>query len=94
MFTVHTGSRSALFSATDPQVPEYCEFLKADNWPVCPFISPDCHPANPSEEAHNIETSHKVWEKTLEMIGLPTDAVERHLEGDDIKCRYGAQQEL
>ncbi|KAK9204888.1 hypothetical protein WN943_015153 [Citrus x changshan-huyou] len=89
----YSGSRSTLFSATDPQMPEYCELLKADDWPVCAFISQDCRPANPSEEAHNIETSYKVWEKTLDLVGLPLDAVERLVEGDEVKCRYGAQEE-
>lgn len=89
IFSAQEGSRSALFSATDPQIPEYCELLKSDDWPVCAFISQDCRPTNPSEEAHNIETSHKLWEKTLEMIGLPADAVERLIEGEEITCRYG-----
>ncbi|KAL5749265.1 hypothetical protein ACOSP7_023868 [Xanthoceras sorbifolium] len=93
IFSPQEGSRSTLFSATDPQIPEYCELLKADDWPACPFISQECRPTNPSEEAHNIETSYKVWEKTLEMTGLPSDAVERFLEGEEVKCRYGAQQE-
>ncbi|TYJ26640.1 hypothetical protein E1A91_A07G134300v1 [Gossypium mustelinum] len=87
------GSRSALFSATDPQIPEYCELLKADEWPVCAFISQDCRPTNPSEEAHSVETSFEVWEKTLEMIGLPSDAVERLIEGKEVKCRYGTQND-
>ncbi|CAK7327899.1 unnamed protein product [Dovyalis caffra] len=77
------GSRSTLFSATDPQIPEYCELLKSDDWPVCAFISQDCRPTNPSEEAHNIDTSYEVWEKTLEMIGLPSDAVEKLMEGEE-----------
>ncbi|KAK2655562.1 hypothetical protein Ddye_008614 [Dipteronia dyeriana] len=92
IFSPQEGSRSTLFSATDPQIPEYCELLKADDWPVCAFISQECRPTNASEEAHNIETSYKVWEKTLEMTGLPSYAVERFLEGDEVKCRYGAQQ--
>uniref|UniRef100_A0A7N0TSN4 Uncharacterized protein n=1 Tax=Kalanchoe fedtschenkoi TaxID=63787 RepID=A0A7N0TSN4_KALFE len=83
------GARSALFAATDPQIQEYCEMLKADEWPTCAFISHDCRPTNPSEEAHNLETSFKVWEKTLELIGLPSDAVERLIEGEEVKCRYG-----
>ncbi|GJX33055.1 dehydrogenase/reductase SDR family member FEY-like protein [Tanacetum coccineum] len=87
-----TGSRSSLFAATDPQIPEYCELLKTDEWPVSAFISQDCRPTNPSEEAHNLETSYKVWEKTLQMIGLPSDAVEKLLEGEDISCKFGAQQ--
>ncbi|KAG6745683.1 hypothetical protein POTOM_050184 [Populus tomentosa] len=87
------GSRSALFSATDPQIPEYCELLKSDDWPVCAFISQDCRPTNPSEEAHNIDTAYKVWEKTLEMIGLPSDAIEKLIEGEEVRCRYGERQE-
>lgn len=90
MYAATAGSRSALFAATDPQVPEYCELLKADEWPVCAFISQECHPTNPSEEAHNLETSYKVWEKTLEMIGLPLDTVEKLIEGEEVKCRYGS----
>ncbi|KAK0586622.1 hypothetical protein LWI29_009826 [Acer saccharum] len=93
IFSPQEGSRSTLFSATDPQIPEYCELLKADDWPVCAFISQECRPTNASEEAHNIETSYKVWEKTLEMTGLPSDSVERFLEGEEVKCRYGGQQE-
>lgn len=93
IFSPQEGSRSTLFSATDPQMPEYCELLKADDWPVCAFISQDCRPTNPSEEAHNIETSYKVWEKTLELVGLPLDAVERLVEGEEVKCRYGVQEE-
>ncbi|XP_027358455.1 dehydrogenase/reductase SDR family member FEY-like [Abrus precatorius] len=92
IFSAQEGSRSTLFAATDPQVPEYCEMLKADEWPVCAYISQDCRPANPSEEAHNIQTSYEVWEKTLEMIGLPSDAVERLIEGEEVKCRYGQEQ--
>ncbi|GAV85024.1 adh_short domain-containing protein [Cephalotus follicularis] len=90
IFSAQEGSRSAIFSATDPQVPEYCELLKADEWLACAYISQDCRPTNPSEEAHNIETSHEVWEKTLEMVGLPADAVERLIEGEEVTCKYGA----
>ncbi|KAF5730384.1 hypothetical protein HS088_TW20G00757 [Tripterygium wilfordii] len=93
VFSPQEGSRSALFASTDPQVPEYCELLKSDEWPVCAFISQDCRPTNPSEEAHNIKTCYEVWEKTLEMVGLPLDVVERLLEGEEIKCRYGVSEE-
>ncbi|XP_058194750.1 dehydrogenase/reductase SDR family member FEY-like [Rhododendron vialii] len=89
IFNAQEGSRSALFAATDPQVPEYCEMLKADEWPVCAFISQDCRPTNASEEAHNVQTSQKVWEKTLEMVGLPSEAVERLIQGEQVECRYG-----
>lgn len=93
IFNAQEGSRSALFSATDPQIPEYCELLKSDDWPVCAFISQDCRPTNPSEEAHNIDTAYEVWEKTLEMIGLPSDAIEKLIEGEEVRCRYGERQE-
>ncbi|KAL3512429.1 hypothetical protein ACH5RR_025146 [Cinchona calisaya] len=92
-FSAEEGSRSSLFAATDPQVPEYCEMLKADDWPVSAFISVDCRPTNPSEEAHNVETAYRVWEKTLELIGLPSDAVERLIEGEEVGCKYGASDE-
>jgi hypothetical protein len=92
-FCYDAGSRSTLFAATDPQISEYCELLKSDEWPVCAYISYDCRPANPSEEAHNLETSFEVWEKTLEMTGLPSDSVDRFLEGEEVKCRYGQEQQ-
>ncbi|KAL3529420.1 hypothetical protein ACH5RR_008742 [Cinchona calisaya] len=93
IFSAEEGSRSAVFAATDPQVPEYCEMLKADEWPVSAFLSQDCRPTNPSEESHNVETAYRVWEKTLELIGLPLDAVERFIEGEEVDCRYGASKE-
>nr|GEY92844.1 hypothetical protein [Tanacetum cinerariifolium] len=90
-FTSLVGSRSSLFAAINPQIPEYCELLKTHKWPVSTFISKDCQPINPSEEAHNLETSYRVWEKTLQMIGLPLDAVEKLLEGEDISCKFRVQ---
>lgn len=48
---------------------------------------------NASEEAHNVETSQKVWEKTFEMIGLPADALEKLLEGEEVQCKYGLNDE-
>lgn len=93
IFNAQEGSRSSLFAATDPQVPDYCATLKADDWPVCAFISHDCHPMNASEEAHNTATSARVWEKTLELIGLPSDAVERLLEGEDVQCRFRLKED-
>ncbi|KAJ6837295.1 retinol dehydrogenase 12-like [Iris pallida] len=92
IFNAKEGSRSTLFAATDPQVPEYCGVLKADEWPVCPYISFDCRPMNASEEAHNLETSREVWEKTLDMLGLPSDALEKLIEGEQIQCKYGSER--
>ncbi|BBH04236.1 NAD(P)-binding Rossmann-fold superfamily protein [Prunus dulcis] len=83
IFSAQEGSRSALFAATDPQRMTG-QFVH--------FISQDCRPTNPSEEAHNVETSHEVWEKTFEMIGLPSDAVERLIEGEEVACRYGGHK--
>ncbi|XP_051133228.1 dehydrogenase/reductase SDR family member FEY-like [Andrographis paniculata] len=90
IFSPEEGSRSALFAATDPQIVDYCDSLRADNWPVCAFINHDCRPANPSEEAHNAETAYRVWDKTLELIGLPADAIEKLIEGEEVKCKFGA----
>ncbi|CAN6463456.1 unnamed protein product [Victoria cruziana] len=87
LFSPQEGARSTLFTATDPQVPEYCSLLKADEWPVCAYISVDCRPTNASEEAHNLETSKRVYEKTMELVGLPPDAVEKLLEGEEIPTR-------
>ncbi|KAK9115616.1 hypothetical protein Sjap_014563 [Stephania japonica] len=89
----YSSARSALFAATDPQVPEYCALLKSDEWPVCAILSHDCRPTNASEEAHNVPTSIKVWEKTLAMIGLPADTVEKLIEGEQVQCRYGLKQD-
>ena len=47
---------------------------------------------NASEEAHNFETSQLVWEKTLEMIGLPPDDLEKLIAGEPVQCRYGQQK--
>ncbi|XP_062217956.1 dehydrogenase/reductase SDR family member FEY-like [Phragmites australis] len=92
IFDAQEGSRGTLFAASDAQVPEYCEMLKSEDWPVCACISYDCNPMNASEEAHNLETSQLVWEKTLEMIGLPSDALEKLIAGETVQCRYGQQE--
>ncbi|XP_020586085.1 retinol dehydrogenase 12-like isoform X2 [Phalaenopsis equestris] len=84
IFNAQEGSRSTLFATTDPQISDYCAMLKDDEWLVCPYISHDCRPANASEEAHNLETSQAVWEKSLEMIGLPSDALEKLIEGKNL----------
>ncbi|KAL5725549.1 hypothetical protein ACHQM5_008684 [Ranunculus cassubicifolius] len=93
IFNPQEGSRSSLFAATDEMVPEYCALLKSDDWPVCACISHDCRPMNASEEAHNLETSNMVWAKTLELTGLPSDAVEKLLEGEQVQCRFGLKED-
>ncbi|XP_068664242.1 dehydrogenase/reductase SDR family member FEY-like isoform X1 [Aristolochia californica] len=93
IFSAKEGSRSALFAATDPQVPEYCGVLKADDWPVCAYVSYECRPMNASEEAHCVATSQRVWEKTLDLVGLPSDSLERLLEGDGVQCKFGLKKD-
>lgn len=93
MFDAQQGSRSALFAATDVDVLKYCGELKAEEWPVCAFIGCHCGTTKPSKEAYNVRTSHQVWEKTLEMVGLPTDVVDMILQGKEIHCRYGVNED-
>ncbi|KAJ6428273.1 hypothetical protein OIU84_023654 [Salix udensis] len=88
LFSAQEGSRSALYAATDPEIPEYCEELKADDWPTCAYISHYCRPTRAAKEAHNTRAANEVWEKTLDMIGLPLDAVERLLQGEEAMCKY------
>ncbi|KAF3323150.1 retinol dehydrogenase 12-like isoform X2 [Carex littledalei] len=91
IFSAQEGSRSSLFAASDPQVPEYCQVLKGDEWPTCALINYDCRPTNASEEAHNLETTRQVWDKTLELIGLPGDALEKLISGEEVACQYQTQ---
>uniref|UniRef100_A0A0D3B3R4 3-oxoacyl-[acyl-carrier-protein] reductase n=1 Tax=Brassica oleracea var. oleracea TaxID=109376 RepID=A0A0D3B3R4_BRAOL len=88
-YSPQEGCRSSVFSATDSQIQIYCEKLKTDKKSVCAFISQSCQPTNSSEEAHNVETSSKVWEKTIELIGLPLNSLEMLIEGEEVPCRYG-----
>lgn len=88
LFSAQEGSRSALYAATAPEIPEYCKALKADEWPTCAYISHDCRPTRAANEAHNTRAANEVWEKTLDMIGLPLDAVEKLLHGEEVMCKY------
>ena len=84
------GLRSTLFAATDSDVPKYCTKSKTDIWPVYAYISYSCSKMSTSKEAHRTDTPQAVWEKTLDMVGLPAYSVEMILEGKDVQCRYGA----
>ncbi|XP_058226635.1 dehydrogenase/reductase SDR family member FEY-like [Rhododendron vialii] len=90
LFNAEEASRSALFAATDPEIPKYCAQLRCDEWPACAYISSSCCPMNPSNEARRLDVSSLVWEKTLDMVGLSGDCLEILLEGKEIQCRYGA----
>lgn len=90
IFSPQEGSRSSLFSAADPQIPQHYQKLKTNEKSVCTlFISQNCKLTKCSEEAQNVETANRVWERTLQLIGLPLDAVEILVEGEDLQCRYG-----
>ncbi|CAH8288115.1 unnamed protein product [Eruca vesicaria subsp. sativa] len=93
MSSPQEGCRSSLYSATDAQIPEHCEMLKTGDKPICTFISQNCKHTKPSKEAQSVETANRVWEKTIELIGLPLDALERLIEGKEVQCRYGTHQE-
>uniref|UniRef100_A0A6N2K9J4 Uncharacterized protein n=1 Tax=Salix viminalis TaxID=40686 RepID=A0A6N2K9J4_SALVM len=60
----------------------------ADEWPTCAYISHDCRPTRAAIEAHNTRAANEVWEKTLDMIGLPLDAVEKMIQGEEVMCKY------
>ncbi|XP_028795441.1 dehydrogenase/reductase SDR family member FEY [Neltuma alba] len=85
IYTPKEGARSVLFAATHPQVQDYTKSLKAQDSPVCAYIDHDCTFGYVSKEAQNFETSMKVWEKTLDMIGFPSDAVDKLLSGDTVE---------
>ena len=82
LFTPQEGARSALYAATNPKIPEYCKALKADEFPVCAYISHDCRFVDASRKIHDMETANKVWEKTMDMIGLSFDAIDKLLNGE------------
>ncbi|XP_027167368.1 dehydrogenase/reductase SDR family member FEY-like [Coffea eugenioides] len=90
LFDAQQGSRSPLFAAIDPDIPKFCGKLKAEKLAVCAYFSYSCRPIKPAKAAYNEKTSDLVWEKTLDMVGLPSDAVEKLLEGKEIHCRYGS----
>ncbi|KAK4257952.1 hypothetical protein QN277_007474 [Acacia crassicarpa] len=85
LYTPKEGCRSVLYAATYPQVQDYTKSLKAQNSLVCAYINHDCSFGCVSKEAQNLEVSMKVWEKTLYMIGLPSDAVDKLLSGDTVE---------
>ncbi|KAJ8773896.1 hypothetical protein K2173_009327 [Erythroxylum novogranatense] len=88
LFSPQEGARSALYAATDPQIPDYCNALRTKGWPVCAYVSCNCRIVNASRKAENFTIAEKVWENSLEMIGLPVDAVDKILQGKEVKCQF------
>ena len=86
-YTPKEGCRSVLYAATYPQVQDYTESLKAQDSLVCAYIDQDCSFGCVSKQAQKLETCLKVWEKTLDMIGLPSDAVYKLVSGDNIQAK-------
>ncbi|KAI9089556.1 hypothetical protein K1719_029161 [Acacia pycnantha] len=84
-YSLKEGCRSVLYASTYPEVQDYTKSLKAQDSPVCAYIDHDCTFGNVSKEARNWETSMKVWEKTLHMIGFPSDVVDKLLSGDTVE---------
>ncbi|XP_054782210.1 dehydrogenase/reductase SDR family member FEY-like [Prosopis cineraria] len=85
LYTPKEGSRSLLYAATHPQVQDYTKSLKAQDSPVCAYMDHDCSFGHVSKEAQNLETSMKVWDRTLDMTGLPSDVVDKLLSEDAVE---------
>ncbi|KAL3835474.1 hypothetical protein ACJIZ3_010210 [Penstemon smallii] len=91
LFDALEGSRSAVFAATDDGVLKYCEELRnKGEAESCAYIACNCRPIRPSKEAYNVAVSGLVWEKTLDMIGLRSNAVDKIMEGKQVQCTYEA----
>ncbi|TMX05463.1 hypothetical protein EJD97_019700 [Solanum chilense] len=90
MFDAQQGSRSALFAATDAEILDYCGVLKAEGCIGCAFIGCHCRITKPCKQVDNERTSFEIWNKTMEMVGLPAGCVDMILQGEEIHCRYGA----
>ncbi|XP_050232877.1 dehydrogenase/reductase SDR family member FEY-like [Mercurialis annua] len=88
-FSPRQGARSALFAATDTKIPQYCKQLKIKEPPFGVYISLKCNLVRPSRKARNLFVANAVWKRTLDMIGLPLDVVERILKGEKVmSCLY------
>nr|GEV91963.1 retinol dehydrogenase 12-like [Tanacetum cinerariifolium] len=85
LYTAQEGSRSVLYVAVYNEIWEYCEKLKAEEWPICPYVACNCKTMIPSKEAHNLEVSWFVWKATVDTVGFPTDAVDLFLSGKEIQ---------
>lgn len=74
------GARSVLFCATDEQVYEYARALRETQRPLAPYYSPSCKPGRlANHAADDLECAERVYKKTLELVGLPDDYLDRAL---------------
>ncbi|BBN08921.1 hypothetical protein MPTK1_4g15580 [Marchantia polymorpha subsp. ruderalis] len=74
------GARGVIFCATDKQVFAYTRALREMGQPICPYFSSNCKPADVAKLANDMETAMKVWNKTLELLDLPADIVEKQFQ--------------
>ncbi|PWA51545.1 hypothetical protein CTI12_AA443180 [Artemisia annua] len=85
LYTAQEGSRSILYAAVYNEIWQYCDKLKAEEWPICPYVACNCKTMIRSKEAQNLEVSRFVWKTTLDTIGFPNDAVDLLLSGKKIQ---------
>lgn len=71
------GARSALFCATDQQVYQFARGLRDMGCPIAPYFSSRCRPSKVASVADDLEYAEKVYNKTLDLVGLPRDYVDR-----------------
>ena len=68
---VSLGARSILYCATDLEVLKYAKILREKGSPLCAYYSSDCKPmVNFRKPEHVRYMAPRVWEKTLEAVGL------------------------
>jgi hypothetical protein len=75
----NAGARSALFCATDQTVFQYTRMLREMGMPLAPYFGSSCRPAKVSSLADDMEYCEKVYQKTLELVGLPEDHLDKAL---------------
>ncbi|KAH7443522.1 hypothetical protein KP509_02G038700 [Ceratopteris richardii] len=72
-FNPTEGSRSVLFCATAQQPVDYANKRRSDNSTLCPLFSSDCKPRMKALKIDELDKVLKVWDKTLELIGVSED---------------------
>ncbi|CAM6090475.1 unnamed protein product [Calypogeia fissa] len=75
-FSPLEGARVVLFSATDPKIYRYAREMDIQG---APYISSACRPRKVASYVEDLEYAEKVYNKTLELVGLPKDYVDQVL---------------